>query len=166
MKKTLFTILIFIASLVMTDGILRAQQASAQPSSGTDQDIQLMRKDVRSQKKQIVAANMSLTDAEAEKFWPIYDQYTAETTKIYDTRFALIQEYAQNYSTMTDAQAVSLAQRWGELDVSAMQLRLKYIPILAKALSGKKAALFFQIDRRLALMIDLQLASAIPLVQP
>jgi hypothetical protein len=52
------------------------------------------------------------------------------------------------------------------LDVSAMQLRLKYIPILAKALSGKKAALFFQIDRRLALMIDLQLASAIPLVQP
>jgi hypothetical protein len=166
MKKTLFTILILIGSLVLTDGILRAQQAPSQPNSGTDQDVQLMRKDVRSQKKQIVAANMPLTDAEAEKFWPIYDQYTAEMTKIYDARFALIHEYAQNYATMTDAQAVSLAQRWGQSDESAMQLRLKYIPIFATVLSGKKAALFFQIDRRLALMIDLQLASAIPLVQP
>lgn len=166
MKKTLSTILLLISSFVLTDGFLRAQQAPAQPNSGTDQDIQLMRKDVRSQRKQIVAANMPLTDAEAEKFWPVFDQYTAEMTKIYDTRFALIQEYAQNYGTMTDAQAVSLAQRWGQSDESAMQLRLKYIPIFEKALPGKKAVLFFQIDRRLALMIDLQLAAAIPLVQP
>jgi hypothetical protein len=166
MKKTILTILITIGSLVMTNGVLRAQQIPPQPNSGADQDIQLMRKDVRSQKKQIVAANMPLTDAEAEKFWPIYDQYTAETTKIYDTRFALVQEYAQNYATMTDAQAVSLAQRWGQSDESAMQLRLKYIAIFAKALSGKKATLFFQIDRRLALMIDLQLASSIPVLQP
>lgn len=120
MKKTLFTILILIGSFVLTDGVLRAQQAPAPPNSGTDQDIQLMRKDVRSQRKQIVAQNMSLTDAEAVKFWPVFDQYTAEMTKIYDTRFALIQEYAQNYATMTDAQAVSLAQRWGQSDESAM----------------------------------------------
>jgi hypothetical protein len=132
----------------------------------TDKDIQLLRQDVRSQKKQIVAANMQLTDAEAEKFWPVYDQYTAEVTKLGDTRVALIKQYAQNYDTLTDAQANDLMQKWGGLEESVAQLRLKYIPNFEKVVSAKKTALFFQIDRRLSLIIDLQLASAIPLVQP
>jgi hypothetical protein len=53
-----------------------------------------MRKDIRSQKKQLVAQNLKLTDAEATKFWPIYDRYTAELVKINDKKYATIQEYA------------------------------------------------------------------------
>jgi hypothetical protein len=51
-----------------------------------DEDIQLLKSDLRSQKKQIVAANMYLTDAEAEKFLPIYDRYAADVAKVYDTK--------------------------------------------------------------------------------
>jgi hypothetical protein len=36
-----------------------------------DDFIGLLRKDVRSQKKQIIAENMDLSDAEAVKFWPV-----------------------------------------------------------------------------------------------
>src|SRR5262245_37247089 len=70
-----------------------------------DEDIQLLRKDIRSQKKQMVAANMYFTDAEAEKFWPVYDRYAADLAKIYDTKITLIENYLDNYKTMNGDQA-------------------------------------------------------------
>jgi hypothetical protein len=73
----------------------------------SDEDIKLFRKDLKSLKKQIVAANMDLTDTEAQQFWPIHDQYTAELVTISDTTYALLKEYAQNYTTMTGKQAES-----------------------------------------------------------
>jgi hypothetical protein len=166
MKNTMVAVLILAGATLLKGGVLLAQAQATAQAGVTDKDIQLLRQDVRSQKKQIVAANMQLTDAEAEKFWPVYDQYTAEVRKLGDTRVALIKQYAQNYDTLTDAQANDLMQKWGGLEESVAQLRLKYIPNFEKVVSAKKTALFFQIDRRLSLIIDLQLASAIPLVQP
>jgi len=55
-------------------------------------------------------------------------------------------------------------ERWTAADDAALQLRIKYIPIIQKVLPGKKTALFFQLDRRIAVLIDLQVASEIPLV--
>ena len=81
----------------------QAQATSAQ--SSVDQDIALLRKDIRSDKKQIIAANLQLTDAEAQTFWPVYDQYTAEMTRIGDQKYALIREYAQSFGSLTDSGA-------------------------------------------------------------
>src|SRR5215813_14306805 len=69
------------------------------------QDFEMLKKDLRSQKKQIVAANMDLTDTEAEKFWPVYDRYAADQAKIYDTKLTLVEEYFDNYQTMTGDEA-------------------------------------------------------------
>jgi hypothetical protein len=52
------------------------------------------------------------------------------------------------------------------VDAQAAQLREKYVPIVNKVLSGKKTALFFQLDRRLVMLIDIQLATQLPMVQP
>jgi len=142
-----------------------AQQSDAAQAQA-DQDIDLLRKDIRSQKKQIIAANLQLTDKEAEKFWPLYDQYTAELVKINDTKYAALKEYATNYSTLTDDQALNLTRKALGVDDSVAQLRLKYVPLFSKVVSGKKTALFFQMDRRLVMLIDLQLSSEIPMVQP
>lgn len=138
----------------------------AQTGAVPDKDLQLLRKDLRSMKKQLVAANLPLTDVEAQKFWPVYDQYTAETVKLYDARYAIVKDYADHINNLTDEQATSIARRWSDADAAAIQLRQKHFPLFEKVIGGKKTALFFQIDRRLALMIDLQLASEIPLVQP
>ena len=131
----------------------------------SSQDLELMRKDIRSQKKQLVAQNLKLTDTEATKFWPIYDQYTAELVKINDKKYATIQEYADHYGTLSDQQAVTLMRQWMEVDVAAAQLRAKYLPIVSQAIGGRKGATFAQLDRRISLMIELQLASKVPLVQ-
>ncbi|HEX4389359.1 MAG TPA: hypothetical protein VH109_12095 [Steroidobacteraceae bacterium] len=150
-----------------------AAQTGAQPAAPaaadqhvlSSQDIDLLRKDLRSQKKQLMAQNLKLSDQEATKFWPIYDQYTAELVKINDKKYSIIQQYADQYGTLTDQQALSLVQQWGEVDIGAAQLRAKYVPIVAKAIGGRKAATFGQLDRRISLMIELQLSSKLPLAQ-
>jgi hypothetical protein len=156
-----------------------AQDKSQAPKSDSEQDqrkvtaeqvledsVQLMRQDIRSQKKQIVAANLPLTEAESVKFWPVYDRYVTEHSKIYDTRYALLKEYAASYNTMTEDQARSYITRWTKTEEQMAQLRLRWIPELEKVISAKKTAMFFQIDRRLGLMIELKLSSEIPLAKP
>jgi hypothetical protein len=125
--------------------------------------VDLLRKDIRSQKKQIIAENMELSDVEAEKFWPVYDQYAAELSKIYDVKIALLHDYADNYSTMTGEQAESYIRKRAEVEQSIMQLRLKYMPAFRRVLSGRETALFYQLDWRLGLAIDVQLIQ-VPLI--
>jgi len=143
----------------------QATNSGNQSPQVSDQDIALMRQDIRSQKKQLIAANLTLTDAEATKFWPVYDQYTAELAKINDTKYEVIKEYVNNWGSITDDQAAGLAKRYMNVDLAVAQLRLKYLPIFQGVLPGKKVATFFQIERRLQMLIDLQLASQLPLIQ-
>src|SRR5580704_3196242 len=39
----------------------------------TDEDIALLRQDLRARKMQVIGANMALTEDEGQKFWPIYN---------------------------------------------------------------------------------------------
>lgn len=145
-----------------------SQSTAAAPGSNeafTNQQFALLLKDIRSIKKQVIAANLTLTDSEATKFWPVYEQYSADFAKINDTRAALVKEYSEEYGTQTDEQADSLVRRWLDVDIAAAQLRQKYVPIFRKVLPGKKAATFFQLDRRISAMIDVQLTSQLPLMQ-
>jgi Spy/CpxP family protein refolding chaperone len=165
---TVLSTLLAVTLALPTISTARAQtQANNAPQqSSIDQDVDLLRKDVRSQKKQIIAANLKLTDAEAEKFWPIYDQYTAELVKINDAKYAAIKEYVTNYETLTDDRATALTKQIIGVDESVAQLRERYVPIVNKVLSGRKTALFFQLDRRLVMLIDIQLATQLPVIQP
>jgi len=167
MLKKSFAAVLILAGAFVLQGAAFAQQKQTPDSSPTvsDDDVQLMRQDIRSQKKQIIAANLQLTDAEATKFWPVYDAYTVEVTKLGDARIALIKDYAQNYDTMTDAQAKSFIKRAAADDESFISLRTQWMPKFEAVLPGKKAALFFQLDRRVDLLIDVQLASMIPMVK-
>jgi hypothetical protein len=150
-------------------------QTAAQAPSAVDadkevhvipsQDLEILRKDLRSQKKQLMAQNLTLTDADATKFWPIYDQYVAEQIKIHNKKYATIQEFADRYGTMTDDQANKLMKQWLDVDVADTQLRAKYLAIVTKAIGGKQGASWAQLDRRIQMMVDLQLASRTPLVQ-
>ena len=150
----------------------RAQTPSASSAVGEDfqppseEEIKLLRTNLRSQKRQIIAANMKLTDKEAEKFWPLYDQYTAECSKIIDRKSALIHDYLQNYGDLSDLQAEQYLKGRTATEESLIRLREKYIPVFRTVLSAKATTLFFQLDYRMALMIDLQLTSQLPLVEP
>jgi hypothetical protein len=130
-----------------------------------DQDLKLLRQDLRTKRKQLIAANLTLTDTEATKFWPVYDQYVTELIAVNNQKFDLIQEYADNWGKMTNEQSLLLTRNWLDMDIAIAQLRQKYVPMVAKVLDGKKTATFFQLDRRIAMMMDLQVSSQMPLVQ-
>jgi len=169
-----------IFALVMLAGIhvCGNSQALAQtkvPSSGgvvvrsaddfADEQMALMHRQIDSARKQLIAANLKLTDAEAAKFWPVYEQYSAELKKITNMKNALIKEYANQYGSLTDEQADSLIRRWLDSDIAIFELRKKYLPIFRKVLNGKITASFFQLEHRITAIIDLQLTSQLPLMQ-
>jgi hypothetical protein len=132
----------------------------------TDADIALLRQDIRAMKMQVIGQNMSLSDPEAEKFWPIYKHYADDLHEVNNSKYALLKQYAETWATMTDQDALIYVRHWMEVDAEAQALRLRYVPVVTKALPGKKAATFFQLDRRLSMMVDLQLFSQIPLAHP
>ena len=140
------------------------QATTGQPNNVNDQDIQRLRQNLRQQRKEIMAENMTLTPDEATKFWPIFDQYRQEAIKPNDERWAVIKDYAANYNSMSEAQAQDYMKRSTAVDQQLLALRMKYVPIFEKVISAKKTALWYQIDRRVDLLINLQLSTIIPMV--
>jgi hypothetical protein len=129
----------------------------------TDEDIALLRQDLRAKKMQVIGQNMSLSDTEGQKFWPIYNHYVKDLQEVNNQKYALLKQYAETWSTMTDQDALIYVRNWLEADGQAQALRLKYVPVVSQVLPGRKAATFFQLDRRLNMIVDLQLFSQIPL---
>jgi hypothetical protein len=173
MQSKVLAAFVLVGALLLCTGSMFAQAPQSipggtgtTPKAASAEDIQMLREDIRAQRKQITASNMTLTPDEATKFWPVYDQYIQETIKVNDDRWAMIKDYAANYNSMTDQQAQDYMKRSVAIDQQLTSLRSKYVQIFQKAVSSKKTAQWYQIDRRLDLMINLQLAALIPVVDP
>lgn len=166
-----FLLLLVFCSLILVQG--RAQSRNAQKQSPQAADakeknvkeyVELLRTDVRQQKAQILGAVMQFDVDQAAKFWPIYNDYDAELTKLNNLRLANIQEYAKHYSDLTDAKADELIQK-------ALDYRKQRADLLAKAYGRVKASLgaveaarFLQVEDQLLLIIDLQIQSSLPII--
>jgi len=163
MKKLIYSCiaLLFVLTLANIDAVAQKETATGYQ---VEKDIELLRKDLRSEKKKIIAMNVPFTADEATKFWPLYDAYAMDMSKHYDQFYGIIKEYAANQKTLTDAQAIDMLKRWSEAQVELAKTRQKHIVIIEKVIPGRKAAHFFQIDRRLYELMDLQIASEVPLV--
>jgi hypothetical protein len=125
----------------------------------------LLRGEVSSMKKELIAAHLTLTDSESIRAWQVYEQYSAEMSKINGTKAGILKEYSQIYDTLTDDQADNLIRRWLETDIEQAKLRHQFAGIFRKVLPGKKAAAFLQLERRISMMMDVQLTSGLPLAQ-
>jgi len=126
--------------------------------------IQMLRQEVGKDRREIVKANMLLTNSEATRFWPIYDEYRADMTKIGDRRVKLITDYAANRNSMSEDEAQRLLKEALELDQDRTELKVKYVKKFSKELSARTTARFFQIDQKLDAALDASLAARIPLV--
>ena len=145
----------------------RAQQWS--PEAPSPQKIaaviDMIRSDVSAQKKSVINHVMQLSEADATIFWPIYEQYQMESSKIGNETAALIKEYVEGFETMTDSRAESLMTRTFDLRKRGLALRFNYYETVSKALSPIKAAKFMQIDNQLVTMLELQLTSNLPFIR-
>jgi len=121
--------------------------------------------DVSSLKKELIAAHLTLTDSESTRVWQVYEQYSAEMSKINGAKTAILKEYSQEYDTLTDDQADNLIRRWLETDIEQAKLRQRFAAIFRKVLPGKKVATFLQLERRISMMMDVEVTSGLPLAQ-
>ena len=166
--KKLMAVVLMGASWMLGRPTASAQESLQQEKTThaiSNKDLSLLRQDLRSKRKQLIAANLKLTETDATKFWPVYDLYMTELIAINDKKFALIQEYADNWGKLTNNESLLFARNWLDMDIATAQLRQKYVPMVAKVLDGRKTATFFQLDRRIAMMLELQVSSQMPLVQ-
>jgi hypothetical protein len=149
-------------ALLVPSAFSQTAQVSAKPI--TDADIQLLRSDVQADKNQIIAHTMQFTDSESTAFWSVYRDYSRDQQLIGDERVQLIKDYAQHYDAIDDVKAKNMVQRLLNIEAKTVNLRQEYWPKFEKALGAKRAAKFFQVDNRLCLLVNVQLASDIPLV--
>jgi flagellar biosynthesis chaperone FliJ len=167
-------LVMFLAYCPVTFAQQAAQSQNKQPQTApsvteTQQKniqeyIELLRSNVRQQKAEIMAALMGLDVDQSAKFWPIYSEYDAELTRLNNLRVANIQDYARNYGEMTDAKADELVQNAFNYRKQRSELLAKYYGRVRDSLGAVEAARFLQIEDQLLAIIDLQIASALPIV--
>lgn len=153
-----------LIAILMLAVSLSATLAYAQDNSTLDSDIQVLRSDLRAQKTQIISDQLKLSDPESKAFWPIYRDYETDLSKLNDEKVSIIKDYAAQYDNITDAQVQSLADRSFKLEAKRNDLRQKYFKKISKAVSPKTAARFIQLENRLDLLVNLQIADSVPMV--
>ena len=142
----------------------RASQSDTREQN-IDAYVNLLREDVQKQKVAITSQLMQLSPEQAAIFWPIYNEYAKELSALGDLRLRAIKEYAANYSSLSDEKATELAKMRFEYEERLLAVKKKYFEKLSKALTLKLAARFFQIENQLLDVIDLQVASNLPVIQ-
>jgi hypothetical protein len=162
-----------VRSLLTATGLvmLLAVAAHAQTQAVSDSQArtlnlnayaELLRSDVQAQKVAILTQVMEFTEAEDKAFWPIYREYDADMTKLADDRLAMIRDYAAAFGTLTDERADALATRALDLETRRQTAKAKVYDRVKTALSSRTALRFLQVEHQLQLLIDLQIAAALP----
>lgn len=127
--------------------------------------IELLRRDVRQEKAEIMGSVMALSAEDATRFWPLYTEYDKELTKLNNQRAENIKEYARTYDDLTDAKAEELIQKSMEYQKQRSELLARTFLNIKQALGAVTAARFVQVEHQLLLLIDLRIVSALPLAE-
>lgn len=131
-------------------------------SPDTTSTIESLRADIRADRANIITHVMQFSEKDAAAFWPVYRQYEADITKLNDQRVAIIREYASSFASLTDQQASSLTSRALDFERQRVELDQKYFKNFSKVLPGVVVAKFFQLQHRLNLLGDVELAAHLP----
>ena len=135
------------------------------PDQGLSSDEQILLKQVNTDKKAVYALNLELTEEEAAKFWPIYDEYEAKLKPIQDRFLANLNNYAAKYDTLTDADAAAMLKEKMAIEKDGNALKQKYTAKIAKVLPAKKALRYAQLETRIQNLISRNVFSLIPLAR-
>ena len=130
-----------------------------------DKNIELMRASVRYEKSNWIRSNVPMTERQSGVFWPLYRRYQTELTKIGEERLALIQDFAAHHENLTDSRARGLLDQSFAVDSKLATIRRIYKNEFLTVLPPKVVARFFQVEHRLNLLIDLEIAAQIPLIE-
>ena len=156
--------MMMIAAIVLAALMGSALPATAQESSDTNMEI--LKQKLKADKKLIVAGNMDLSDADAKKFWPIYDAYQKDLEQVNQKLGQTIKDYAEAFNKGPIADNTAKKLLGDVLSVEEQETKLKrtYADKLEQVLPYSKVARYIQIETKIRSLIKMELAQQIPLV--
>jgi len=140
----------------------------AEPAGGgeaTEASLEVLLDAVRSNRKALVAVNLELTDAEATRFWPVYDRYQTEINGVGDRWLAVIEDYIASFRDLSNDKATKLVEDYLAVEADRVQVRRTFVPDFAAILPGRKLARLYQIENKMDAVIRYDLAARIPVVE-
>ncbi|MGE5849129.1 MAG: hypothetical protein ACM362_03240 [Candidatus Methylomirabilota bacterium] len=153
----------FLRPLVVALAALIAVPAHAQDKPASNMGI--LREKLQADKKLLVAANMDLTEQEAQAFWPVYDSFQKDLGLLNGRTLVLIEDFAKNYQAMSDDAAKKMVGEYLAIEGDRVKLKRSYLPKLRQAVPEKKVARYLQIENKIEALIRYELADSIPLVK-
>ena len=145
--------------------LLAVSVAPSLAGEAADANLDILRETIRANKKALVAASLTLSDAEAAQFWPLYDRYQAELTAVNDRLLKVIQDYSANFRNLSNEKAMDLVGQYLSVEEDRLKVKRTYLPEFAKALPGRKVARFYQIENKVEVIHKYDLAAEIPVVE-
>lgn len=152
-----------LAVLALLTALPLASQAKEKVSLNADEQVLI--KQIQSDRRAVFADNLGLTEAESAKFWPIYDEYEARRQKYEERYVAMVNDFAEKYDSLTDAQAEKILAERMDIERKQLELKEEYTKKIAKVLPGKKALRYAQIESRITNLLRRNLYSVIPLAR-
>ena len=158
MKRSLVAVLFAFAAAA-------APSAMAEGNAADATDMQALRASVRADKKALVASTLNLSEAEAKKFWPIYDAYQRDLDMINRRRVVAIEGLLARDKPLSDIYAKTLANELIATDEAEIKARRTMHNRLLKALPPKKAARYLQLESKVRAAQAYDIAVTFPLVK-
>jgi hypothetical protein len=155
-----FLLLAITFAVFALPSLCRAQVQEQEPN--IDSAIEVARANMRADRTNIITGGMNFNDKEGAAFWPVYRQYERERSTLDDGRVAVIKEYTQKYPDISDADAKSMAERMFDYDSRLAALKKTYYKKFNKVLPALTVTKFFQLDRRVDLLMDMNVESSLP----
>jgi len=129
-------------------------------------NLELLRDTIRANRKALIAVSLALNDAEAAKFWPLYDRYQKEISVVGDRMTALVEDYITHFRDLSNEKASQLTGDYLAAEADRLQVRRTYLGEFAKILPGRTVARFYQIENKMDAVLRYDLAGVIPVVEP
>jgi len=155
------TVLYFFAFMVISALVATPAWAQDKPAD----NMQIVREKIRADKKLVVAETMGMTESEAKAFWPVYEAYQRDLAKINDRTIKLIDDYAENYGTMSDQAAKKLMDEYMAIETERLNIRQSYLPRFRQVLPEMKVLRYYQLENKIQAVVNYEVAAIIPLAE-
>jgi hypothetical protein len=159
-----------VAAMLFAAGLIVTQCAWAEDKAADVTDMQALRNAVRTDRKAFVASTLQLTDAEAKKFWPLYDAYQRDVDLANQRRNVVVTTLIGMDKPPSDLYARNLATELMAADEAEVKSRrslqnrlMRGVP--TRILPPKKAARYLQLESKIRAVLAYDIAANIPLIR-
>ena len=153
-----FVLLMATFAMLASCPLVRAQDQ--QPN--IDSTIAVVRANMQADRTTLITTGMNFSDKDGAAFWPIYREYQHERSRLDDRRAAVIKEYTQKYPNLTDAEAKAMAGQMLGCEANLAELKKKYYKKFNRVLPALTVTKFFQLERRIDLLMDMNVEVSLP----